>query len=353
MSQSSISLANTSGSLFRANLNNALAAISSVQSGSSRPSGLSAPFLWLNTNYPSSTTWTLYLCDGTDDIAIATVDTTANTAAQAIANGSITNAMLAAGVGSLANNLVALNSLAQLPAVSGALLTNVDALKLGGKVVGTVATNILALDASGKIPAVDGSQLANVDAVSLGGKVIGTGANNIVTYDSTGAIPGATALNRGTAASASGLSTIPFLSIPSTAKRITLAMSAVSLSGTDNMTLQLGTGTSTFQTSGYTGGVALGGSSGGVITNAAYFQLTSPASASAAMTCSGILTLINISGNTWVLSGQMTRYDASAAVVTAFSCNGQVTLSGALTCVRAAATGSNTYDAGTINAFWE
>lgn len=49
-----------------------------------------------------------------------------------------------------------------LPALNGASLTNVDAATLGGKSVGTLANNIVALDGTAKLPAVDGSQLTNL-----------------------------------------------------------------------------------------------------------------------------------------------------------------------------------------------
>lgn len=46
--------------------------------------------------------------------------------------------------------------------------SNLDAAKLGGKIVGTSAYNILALDSAAKIPAVDGSQLTGLPTPTVG-----------------------------------------------------------------------------------------------------------------------------------------------------------------------------------------
>ena len=71
---------------------------------------------------------------------------------------------------------------------------NVDADSLGGKTVGTSADNIVALDGTAKLPAVDGSQLTNLPStgVSVGlGSVIMhapsiSGADSIATMQGTG-----------------------------------------------------------------------------------------------------------------------------------------------------------------------
>jgi hypothetical protein len=63
----------------RADINNALLAISSNNSGTSAPTTQYAGQFWLDTNTPSSTTWTLYIHDGSDDIQFAQIDTSANT----------------------------------------------------------------------------------------------------------------------------------------------------------------------------------------------------------------------------------------------------------------------------------
>ena len=63
----------------RADINSVLQALATNNSGTSAPTTQYAGQFWLDTNTPSSTTWTLYIHDGSDDIAFATIDTSANT----------------------------------------------------------------------------------------------------------------------------------------------------------------------------------------------------------------------------------------------------------------------------------
>ena len=79
MAQHDYTIANQGFPATRADINNALLAISSNNSGTSAPSTQYAGQFWLDTNTPSSTTWTLYIHDGSDDIQFATIDTSANT----------------------------------------------------------------------------------------------------------------------------------------------------------------------------------------------------------------------------------------------------------------------------------
>ena len=60
----------------RADINNIFAAIATNNSGTSAPSNQQAGQWWIDT---TSTTWVLYIHDGTDDIQFATIDTSANT----------------------------------------------------------------------------------------------------------------------------------------------------------------------------------------------------------------------------------------------------------------------------------
>lgn len=72
-----MNIANQSFPSFRTDLNNALTAINSMQSGTSRPSGAVAGTMWLDTTSASSPTMKFF--DGTDDISFATIDYSANT----------------------------------------------------------------------------------------------------------------------------------------------------------------------------------------------------------------------------------------------------------------------------------
>jgi hypothetical protein len=77
MAQHDMNIANQSFPATRTDINNALAAINSMQSGTSRPSGAVAGTMWLDTTSASSPTIKFF--DGTDDISFATIDYSANT----------------------------------------------------------------------------------------------------------------------------------------------------------------------------------------------------------------------------------------------------------------------------------
>ena len=77
MAQHDFVIANQGFPAFRTDLNNALSAIQTLNSGTSRPTGAVAGQLWLDTT--SATSPTLKYYDGADDISLATIDHTANT----------------------------------------------------------------------------------------------------------------------------------------------------------------------------------------------------------------------------------------------------------------------------------
>jgi len=76
MSQHDYSIANQGFPATRSDINNVLSAISTNNSGTSAPSSQFAGQFWIDT---TSSTWTLYIHDGSDDIQFATIDTSANT----------------------------------------------------------------------------------------------------------------------------------------------------------------------------------------------------------------------------------------------------------------------------------
>jgi hypothetical protein len=77
MAQHDYNIANQGFSSFRSDLNNALSAIQTTNSGTSRPTGAVAGQLWLDTTTATSPTLKYY--DGADDISLAIIDHTANT----------------------------------------------------------------------------------------------------------------------------------------------------------------------------------------------------------------------------------------------------------------------------------
>ena len=77
MAQHDYNIANQGFSSFRSDLNNALSAIQTNNSGTSRPTGAVAGQLWLDTTTATSPTLKYY--DGADDISLATIDHVGNT----------------------------------------------------------------------------------------------------------------------------------------------------------------------------------------------------------------------------------------------------------------------------------
>jgi hypothetical protein len=77
MAQHDYNIANQGFPAFRTDLNNALSAIQTNNSGTSRPTGAVAGQIWLDTT--NSTSPTLKFFDGSDDISLATINYTANT----------------------------------------------------------------------------------------------------------------------------------------------------------------------------------------------------------------------------------------------------------------------------------
>ena len=73
------------------------------------------------------------------------------------------------------------------------------------------------------------------------------------------------------------------------------------------------------------------------------------ANVTAAQLFSGFITIVNVTGNVWSATGMQGTDASEQNSITA----GTRTLSGALTQVRMTRTGTNTFDAGTINIMWD
>jgi len=145
-------------------------------------------------------------------------------------------------------------------------------------------------------------------------------------------------------ASTSGTS-IDFTSLPSWVKKITVMFSGVSTSGTSIPLIQLGTGSTSYTTSGYLGSA---GTNGTFINPTAGIALSGVGFAG--YTRSGVITITNISANTWVGSGVLG--DSSGANMNYTGAT--ISLAAALTAVRITTTnGTDTFDAGTVNILYE
>ena len=154
----------------------------------------------------------------------------------------------------------------------------------------------------------------------------------------------ATGPTLGTAVASTSGTAIDFTGIPSTAKRVTVMFSGVSTSGADTVFLRLGT-SSGIVTSGY-----LGASVSGTNTTNSSIGVAFNNVSSAAGFLGGALTISNISGNTWVISGTASDYTLTRCYSIAY----YLPLSGVLDRVRITTFGgTDTFDAGTINISWE
>jgi hypothetical protein len=147
----------------------------------------------------------------------------------------------------------------------------------------------------------------------------------------------------GTAQTATGSETeFDFTGVPATAKRITLVFDEVSLSGTDDILVQLIDASP--ETTGYVStSAAMAAAGTGVSQSTSGFVIRMGVSAAAVF--SGTVTLIQISANRWIA-----EHNGKAATTYTVTGGGSKTLSDTLTGVRVTATGSNTFDNGSINA---
>lgn len=153
-------------------------------------------------------------------------------------------------------------------------------------------------------------------------------------------------LTLGTAQNTTSGTSIDFTGIPSWVKRITVMFNGMSTSGTSVPLIQLGSGSVT--TSGYLGSAS---NSSSVVSTANFTTGAGMFSAFAATSLvRGVATIINLSGNTWVISGNSGFSDNTATS----NYSSGVTLSGTLDRVRiTTVNGTDTFDAGSINIMYE
>lgn len=158
---------------------------------------------------------------------------------------------------------------------------------------------------------------------------------------------GATAIARDTAKNSTSGVAVQFTGIPSWARRITVVFNGVSTNGANNILVQLGTGGAP-TSSGYAGYSVFSYASGVVpVSSTAGIPVFNNA---ASYNHYGELVLTNISGNTWVASGQFVTAGTQGSTVS----GGSIGLAGVLNYLRVVATnGTDAFDAGSINVFFE
>lgn len=166
-----------------------------------------------------------------------------------------------------------------------------------------------------------------------------------VAINGTTGISGAP-LQRGTTVATTSGTAIEFANIPSWVSRITVMYAGVSLSGTSNPIIQLGTAPSTYTTSGYLGSATTG--AGTSVNMSAGFLISS--AIGAADTAHGISVLTSLDGLSWSYTS-MIGYSNQAA--TRFA-GGSITMASTIDRIRIQATnGTDTFDAGKINIIYE
>lgn len=138
-----------------------------------------------------------------------------------------------------------------------------------------------------------------------------------------------------------------FTGIPSGVRRITIEFAGVSLSGTDDLLIQLGDAGG-LETSGYlstSNSFSVSGTSESASTAGFIIRM-----ASAARVLSGtvVLTLIDTATNSWVAAGT-----AKLSTVISVVTGGEKPLSAELTQLRITRSGTDTFDAGAVNVLYE
>jgi hypothetical protein len=162
----------------------------------------------------------------------------------------------------------------------------------------------------------------------------------------TGSLTQGGSLTLATEQAASGTA-VDFIGIPSWAKRITVMLNGVSLTGTDNILVQLGD-SGGIEDTGYDSWsmqISTTPVTGAIVSTFGFIIYTSDNTT----TVSGAMSINLISGNTWTAFGNA----SSNATNRGYSFSGGKTLSSTLDKIRITRSGTNTFDAGTINISYE
>jgi hypothetical protein len=176
--------------------------------------------------------------------------------------------------------------------------------------------------------------------------VTDTGALSVTGISTLGAM-GSSVITSGTAQASTSGTSIDFTSIPSWVKRITMMLNGVSTNGTSVPMVQLGSGSIT--ASGYTGTVTTIGTGSGTAAAVSIGNYL-VAAWTAASVLNGSITIELLGSNIYVIKGVLAFTNSAANAISVSN----VTLGGALDRVRITAfNGTDTFDAGSINIFYE
>lgn len=156
----------------------------------------------------------------------------------------------------------------------------------------------------------------------------------------------ATLTSSTTQATTSG-ATVTFTGIPAWAKRVTIALNSVSLSGAGYVLAQLGAGA--VQNTGYSSFTTQTQAAASQTVNATAGFVVDGGAATVVML--GTITLTNIGNNTWVAS--LAGGAVNSGNFRSWVGGGVVTLSGALDRIVLASSLADTFDQGSAAVFWE
>jgi hypothetical protein len=157
-------------------------------------------------------------------------------------------------------------------------------------------------------------------------------------------------INSGTAQNSTSGTSIDFTGLPAGLKRITVIFNGVSTTGTSPPQIQIGSGSVT--TSGYLGSNSFLNASvvGSANWTTGFGVGLSVSYWASSVVVHGAIVLTLQTGNTWVCAGTIGRSDAAGNYIT----NGSLALGGALDRIRiTTASGTETFDAGSINILYE
>ena len=225
-----------------------------------------------------------------------------------------------------ANNV---NSSGKAILTSGQAVTGILPVANGGSGASTLSANAVLVG--------NGTSAINTVAPSTSG--------NVLTSNGTAWTSAVPTFNTTSSTLSTSGTLVEFTGISSAAKQITISLGFVSLSGSDTITIQLGT-SGGYASTGYENSLTIVSSTGtSQVQTTDGVRINGGASLAASKKTSGsvIFTLISASTNTWGFAG------TTGIDVYGYMMAGAVALSGTLTKIGIKSTnGVNTFDAGTI-----
>jgi hypothetical protein len=210
----------------------------------------------------------------------------------------------------------------------------------------TIKTNAIIDAAGGNTATVNGTLIPASGVTLVSTAATQTLTNKTLTSPTItgGSLSGTSGvLTSGTAQSSASGTSVDFTSIPSWVKRVTVMFLGVSTSVASEVQIQLGD-SGGIENTGYTSSASQGTTSS--FSSTGLVVTASPLSSDL---ISGIVTIANITGNTWVSSGAVT---VGSNVSTRVS-GGSKTLSATLDRLSLVLLSGGVFDAGTINIMYE